>query len=265
MPLALYIKSQIELQDPFLYLLLPIFLYILYLVFKRVYLPRIHGALGEYAVSRVLKRLNKKDYVVYNDIYLKNNGRTSQIDHLILSIYGIFVIETKNYKGWIFGNEKSKYWTQTLYKRKHKIYNPIIQNWSHINFLKALSWEFKSLNYFPIVVFAGPAKLKKIEASTPVIKKRKLLRTIKRRNQVYNTHLQLAKIDLIIRDAIVSGKSIRKEHKKSVKKTIKKTRKNNQTNICPKCGGKLAIRDGKYGRFQGCMNYPKCKFTKNIK
>ena len=252
-------------NDSPLYLLLPIFLYILYLVFKRVYLPRIHGSLGEYSVSRVLKRLNKKDYVVYNDIYLKNNGRTSQIDHLVLSIYGIFVIETKNYKGWIFGNEKSKYWTQTLYKKKYKIFNPIIQNWSHINSIKSLSWELKTQNYFPIVVFAGPAKLKKIDASTPVIKRRKLLRTIKRNRDIYITHEQLSNIDVIIREAIVSGKGVKKEHRRSVRKIIRETRSNNQSNICPKCGGKLVTRQGKYGRFRGCSNYPKCKFTKNIK
>ncbi|MEM8928360.1 MAG: nuclease-related domain-containing protein, partial [Bacteroidota bacterium] len=91
---------------------------------KKYYLPRIYGTLGEVYVARILKRLNKKDFIVHNNIYLKKNDKTSQVDHLILSIYGIYVIETKNFKGWIFGKEKAKFWTQTLYRKKYKIYNP---------------------------------------------------------------------------------------------------------------------------------------------
>jgi hypothetical protein len=61
---------------------------------------------------------------------------------------------------------------KSLYKKKYKFYNPIIQNWSHINFLKNISADFKHLNYFSIIVFVGSAKLKKINASVPVIYKR---------------------------------------------------------------------------------------------
>ena len=90
-------------------------LYLIGVLLKKKFLPKIKGELGEYGVRRKLRRLNKNDYIVYNVIYLKNKGSSKQIDHLIVSIYGAFVIETKNYKGWIFGNESSKYWTQTLY------------------------------------------------------------------------------------------------------------------------------------------------------
>jgi hypothetical protein len=227
-------------------------------------LPKIIGSIGEYYVARILKRLSKKNYKVYNNIYIKKNGKTSQIDHLVLSVYGIFVIETKNYKGWIFGNEKSKYWTQTLYKKKYAIYNPVIQNWTHVNFLKGISPELKRLRYLPIVVFAGNAKLKKINSSTPVIRKRRLLRTIKRNRDVILTHEQLAKIDGIIAQTIVTGKDVRKEHKKQVKKNIKRTKNKSNSSICPKCGGRLLAKNGKFGNFQGCSNFPKCTFTKNI-
>lgn len=250
---------------PYLFLILLLSIYVVSILFKKYYLPKIHGSIGEYHVARILKRLNKKDYIVYNNIYLKKDERTSQIDHLVLSIYGIFVIETKNYKGWIFGNEKSKYWTQTLFKRKHKIYNPVIQNWTHINFIKNISYEFRNLNFFPIVVFTDRATLRKISSSVPVIKKRKLLKTIKSNMDVCITHGQLAKIDSIIKKSLINGKEIKKEHEKSVKKIIKGNNNNNiNLNTCPKCGGKLAVKQGKYGSFQGCSNYPICKFTKNI-
>jgi len=216
-------------------------------------------------VARILKRLSKENYKVYNNIYIKQGGKTSQIDHLVLSVYGVFVIETKNYKGWIFGNEKSKYWTQTLYKKKNKIYNPVIQNWTHINFLKGISPELKRLRYFPIVVFAGSAKLKKISSSSPVIRKRRLLRTIKRNRDIVLSHGQLAKIDGIITQSIVTGKYVKTEHKKQVRKNIKRTKKKSDPSICPRCGAKLIIKNGKFGNFQGCSNFPKCTFTKSIK
>lgn len=251
-------------EKSLLYLLLLSSAYITYLLFKKYYSPKIIGSIGEYYVARILKRLSKKNYKIYNNIYIKKDGKTSQIDHLVLSIYGIFVIETKNYKGWIFGNEKSKYWTQTLYKKKYKVFNPVIQNWTHVNFLKGISPELKRLKYFPIVVFAGSGKLKKINSSTPVIRKRRLLRTIKRKRDVVLTHEQLAKIDGIIAQKIVTGKIIRKEHKKKVKENIKRSKNKSNPSICPKCGGGLLVKNGKYGNFQGCSNFPKCTFTKNI-
>jgi len=167
-----------------LYIVLVFILYLIGVLIKKVFLPKFKGVIGEYSVAKKLRRLNKNDYIVYNDIYLKNKGRSKQIDHLVLSVYGIFVIETKNYKGWIFGNENSKYWTQTLYKNKYKIFNPVIQSWSHINFLKQISSEFTDLKYFPIVVFAGSGKLKKIK-STSKNKKRIIQRN--------NKHIQRSK------------------------------------------------------------------------
>lgn len=69
-----------------------------------------------------------KDYIVINNLKLNTKGTISQIDHLVVSNYGIFVIETKNYKGWILGNEDSQNWTQVIYKYKNKFYNPVLQN-----------------------------------------------------------------------------------------------------------------------------------------
>lgn len=251
-------------DNSLVFIVIGLTLYFISVLFKRLYLPKIKGAIGEYHIAKKLRRLNKNEYKVYNDIYLKTNGKSIQIDHLVISIYGIFVIETKNYKGWIFGNEKSKYWTQTLYKKKYQIYNPIIQNWSHINFLKNISHVFKNLNYFPIIVFTGSAKLKSINATVPVIYRRKLLKTIRRNNEVYLTHEKLKEIDNLLKQIIVKTKDIKKRHRKFVKQNIKRNKKVNTPRICPKCGGKLVVRTGKYGDFYGCSNFPKCDYTKKI-
>jgi len=85
------------------------------LVLCFVFRPSDKGKLGEKEMSRYLKRLPISEYIVLNDIMLENEfGKTCQIDHVVLSIYGIFVIETKNYKGWIFGGENSEEWLHQL-------------------------------------------------------------------------------------------------------------------------------------------------------
>lgn len=58
------------------------------------------------------------EYHIFNDLFFENNGYTTQIDHVVVSPYGVFVIETKGYKGWILGGENSDYWTQVIYKFK---------------------------------------------------------------------------------------------------------------------------------------------------
>ena len=94
--------------------------------------PKIKGKIGEIYVTIFLKRLPENKYRVINDLLLAKNGHSTQIDHVIVSIYGIFVVETKFYKGWIFGGENSEYWTQNIYGRKYKLLNPIYQNQGHI-------------------------------------------------------------------------------------------------------------------------------------
>ena len=233
--------------------------YIFLKVFKSLFLPKLKGNYGESKVAFTLSRLKKKDYWVYNDIYLLNNGRTTQIDHLVLSVYGIFVIETKNYKGWIFGNEKSTYWTQVLFKEKHSFYNPVLQNWGHINFLKRLSKELQFAEYHPIIVFAGSAELKRIESTVPVIYQEFLNGVIKSQKEVVFNHKQLEKIDGVIRLNISAKKQLKNQHRNSFKS---KKHKSNRT--CPKCGGYLKNRKGKYGDFLGCSSYPNCDYTKKL-
>ena len=98
--------------------------------------PALKGRYGEKMVMKTLKNLDSKEYTIFHDLYVPTKKGTSQIDHVVISHKGIFVLETKNYTGWIFGNENSQNWTQVIYKRKEKFYNPIWQNFGHIQALK---------------------------------------------------------------------------------------------------------------------------------
>ena len=118
-----------------------------YLYFKKIVIPKIKGAVGEYKVSSRLRRLKQKEYIVLNDILLDNGNSTTQIDHIVICRSGVVVIETKNYKGWIHGHQNSEYWTQTIYKYKKKLRNPIKQNWGHVYALKKILSEYRFINY----------------------------------------------------------------------------------------------------------------------
>ncbi len=247
-----------------------VFIAIIFVVYSisvfiyKLYLPKIKGAKGEYSVERRLRKLNRKEYIIFNDIYIKINGRSTQIDHLVISVYGIFVIETKYYSGWIHGNEKSEYWTQSFYKKKTKFRNPIKQNWSHIYFLKNVLSNFKQVKYYPIIVFAGNAKLKNIYSQIPVIYRNKLIKTIKKKKTPYLSIEQVKDIANQLSEFIINDKKVKKEHEKYVKRNIRERKNKIKSLICPNCGGKLVIRKGQYGKFYGCSNFPKCKFLKNI-
>ena len=147
--------------------------------FKTSIKPKIKGKAGELMVSSLLRRLDRNQYKIINNLYLQSRYGSTQIDHLIISVYGIFVIETKNFNGWIHGNENSQFWKQTFYNTKKQFLNPIRQNNSHIKFLKGVMENFRWVPYHSIVVFTGQGELRNIYASTPVIYKKQLIKTIK--------------------------------------------------------------------------------------
>ncbi|MCJ8163058.1 nuclease-related domain-containing protein [Acinetobacter zhairhuonensis] len=114
-------------------------LFIAVALFK-VFKPFLKGKMGEFAVSAHVKLyLNQDNYILLNDCTLPDEqNQTTQIDHILLSPFGVFVIETKNYKGWIFGGERQKMWTQKIYKKSFKFQNPLHQNYKHQKVLEAI-------------------------------------------------------------------------------------------------------------------------------
>jgi len=129
-------------------------LFALYVFAKIVGSARFKGWLGEASVNRGLRRLDLSQYQLFHDLYLpRPDGKgTTQIDHIVVSPFGVFVIETKNYKGWIFGDEKQRQWTQQIYRRKNRFQNPLHQNQLHVralmDFLAMPESAFRSLIFF---------------------------------------------------------------------------------------------------------------------
>jgi hypothetical protein len=116
---------------------------------------------GEAKLSRALqKHFVAPDYHLLNHLTLRLKDETTQIDHVLVSRFGIFVIETKDYKGWIFAGAADRFWTQVLYHLKFRFQNPIRQNYRHVRAIQELL-EFLPADVIRgVVVFTGDAEFK---------------------------------------------------------------------------------------------------------
>ena len=134
-------------------------LFVVLVIFIKLKMPIWKGKYSEKLVYNKISELSD-EYFIFNDLLFESNGRSTQIDHIIVSPYGVFVIETKGYKGWILGGENSEYWTQIIYKSRHQFYNPIKQNEGHVRFLRYLLKCSVDIPFISIVVFNNAADLK---------------------------------------------------------------------------------------------------------
>jgi restriction system protein len=119
----------------------------------------IHQSMGEAMVANLISSQISQPHVLLNNVTVPTPEATTQIDHVLITTTGIFVIETKHYQGWIFGGPDQPQWTQTIYKRKSRFKNPIRQNYGHFKTLQSL-FKLPETNFIPIVVFTGDAEFK---------------------------------------------------------------------------------------------------------
>lgn len=228
-------------------------------ILLKIFYPQLRGLVGEFKVKQKLKQLSKKEYIVLNDIMLEYADRTHQIDHIVISKYGIFVIEMKNYYGLIAGDEYKSSWVQYLGKKKSNFNNPIHQNYGHVKVLEKILNLDNSI-FIPIICFSNQTNLK-IQTKSIVVQLEHLIKTIK---AFYKIQLD-TDINIIANNILslnIIDKEKRKQHIKNIKTKIKEDKIKADNMICPRCGSNLVLRNGKYGTFTGCSNYPKCKYTK---
>lgn len=141
------------------------------------------GHYGEYLAKYALGNNNVAGYSkILCNVYVPYRGKTSEIDIILIHEKGIYVLESKNYSGWIFGSAEQKNWTQCFNKnKKYQFYNPILQNQTHINalsnFLKIPKDSFKSY-----ILFSDRCELKKVPTNCEqyiIIHRNKLLDNIR--------------------------------------------------------------------------------------
>lgn len=238
--------------------------------------PSQKGIRGEAWIHGILEQL-PDEYKVLEDVILKKeNNTTTQIDHLVVSKYGLFAIETKNYRGDIYGDDKRQEWLQIIvtdvtysrkwwktytYVTKNKFYNPVKQAYGHIYEIKKQLTDWSCLKIVPIVVFVGSADLKHVHTNNHVIYSDELLNTIYGYKTIYLSDCDVEHIINKLNRINVRDSVDNKSHILNIKASKKELQNKLAAGICPRCGGQLIQRNGRYGKFFGCSNYPDCKFT----
>lgn len=230
------------------------------------------GKYGEKLTERELRLVSlfgRKGKTLKNLYLPKDDGGTSEIDLIYITQKGIFVIESKNYSGWIFGNSKDQYWTQSLPDgTKNRFYNPIKQNQIHLKWLRQFLKQ--DITLYSFIVFSERCELKKVTFDEPNV-------DVMNRDELYAT----------VRDVwnqapdTLSGEMVEQlyemleplTHADSATKQahIDAIQENKQAAeaLCPQCGAKLILRTAKKGvnagnQFYGCSAFPKCRYTRNI-
>lgn len=225
--------------------------------------PTARGKRGERKIAKILEKQAKKENgFVINDVIIPDlsDDKTSQIDHVYISKYTFACIETKNYSGRIYGDQNAREWTQVLKygQVKNKLYNPTMQNYTHICRMSDLVGvnQKKILN---IVVFVK-GNTEYIDANdvyTPSELK-KLLKTN------MDKTFEDEEVESIYRKILYYKETPIQSTKEHVAE-IRQMQSDIKNNVCPRCGAELVERTSKDGKkFLGCSNFPKCKFTKKI-
>lgn len=235
------------------------YLYFLILILLAIFIKFIYpvckGWFGEKTVAGILSTLPQEYQIIHNVMLRQQSGRTTQIDHVVVSPYGIFVIETKNYRGYITGSEWGEKWTEN---KKFSIPNPIKQNYGHVKALAELL-DLAEERFVPLVVFTTNADVK--VQSEKIVYTTQLRKTIRAYQEPKLDTDQVNALTDKIKNANINSKKVRKEHVQAIHHDLLKQEQMIAQKICPRCGGALVERWGKHGTFMGCSSYPKCRFT----
>ena len=228
------------------------------------------GTRGERLVGSELAEL-PDEYYVLNDVLLKTwNGKTSQIDHIVVSKYGVFVIETKNYSGKIYGSENAMYWKEYFnsYRRyylgdseSYDLYNPVKQNEGHIRTLKKLLSKIGDIHCFSIIAFSNDAELKVSVSSAEVTHLRYLDDVITSHRVILLTDEKVAAIVGTIEKARLNENETEvQEHIAKAHNAKLTSYERVQNGKCPFCDRELVLKNGPYGPFYACPNFPSCRY-----
>lgn len=198
-------------------------------------------------------------YRRFHDVIIPSTNGTTQIDHILVSQFGVFIIETKNRTGWVFGSEDQPKWTQALYRKKYSFQNPVRQTFRQKKILSDYL-KLKESVIHTVIYFVGNCKFK-TKMPHNVIRSG-LSSYIKQHTSHLLSSDEVERIINKLSEHISESTITTRDHIKSLRE------RHSSNTVCPKCGSNLVERTARKGpnagsKFLGCENYPKCRFTKN--
>lgn len=235
------------------------------IVFPIFRTPWFKGLFGEALVRfAAWLRLPAGAYHPIHNVTLPTPDGTTQIDHIFVSRFGIFVVETKNMQGWIFGGEKQNQWTQKIYRKTFRFQNPLRQNYRHVKALEA-ALDVPPETIHSVVVFVGDSTFK---TAMPINVTRggSYIRYIKSFRDPVLSESQVHSIVASIRTGrLAPTRQTQRQHVERLKSRADPAAERK----CPKCGSSMLLRTAKRGahtgrQFWGCSAYPGCRMVQNI-
>lgn len=227
--------------------------------------PWFKGLFGEWIVRMSAKfLLDPKEYRSIHNVTLKTPDGTTQIDHIFVSRFGVFVVETKNYSGWIFGEEHQPMWTQKLFKITNKFQNPLRQNHKHVKALEALL-NLPAEQIHSVIVFVGSGEFK-TEMPPNVTYAGGYIPYIKSKTEIFLSPSEVEAVSAAISTGrMTPSLATNREHVKNVQRRLAP----DASRSCPKCGAQMVLRTTKNGdnagnKFWGCSAFPKCRTIQSV-
>lgn len=203
------------------------------------------------------------DHNIYRHVHgiiIPTTNGTTQIDHVLVSPFGIFVIETKNMSGWIFGRENDSHWTQVFPRQKHRFQNPLRQNYCHTKSLAVFLRLDHSL-FHSIAFFIGNCRFKTLMPQN--VMSSGLASYIKRFTVPRLEQARVLQIVTALEQLKTNPVIELREHVAALRE------RHSSVTTCPRCGRSLHEKTARKGpspgqRFLGCTGYPACDFTRNV-
>lgn len=232
------------------------------------------GDLGEYKINIQLDQF-PANHKYLSDLMLENNrsrSEFSQVDHILLTPYGIFVIETKNYTGEIMGAKSDKQWTVN---KKHKMMNPFHQNYGHVQTIRTIlqlpytNSIYSLISFTKRAIFRVDPELRKIQSNNLCVYDVELTEFINRKIHITKltnstpifTDEQIETMFQALLNANIENKQIREQHVNNIKNSI-----NNNCLTCSTCGKKVSEKVKNFcltsQKFQGKIYCYECQNTK---
>ena len=227
--------------------------------------PWFKGMVGEFLVKLAARlRLPADVYHAMHNVTVPTPDGTTQIDHVFVSRFGIFVVETKHMRGWIFGGEKQPKWTQKIYRKTVSFQNPLRQNYKHVKALEAML-DVPGEVIHSVVAFTGDSTFK-TPMPANVTHGGGYVRYIRSfKTPVLNDEQVRQAIAAIESGRLAATWATHRQHVEHLNARAEF----NAARQCPKCGSEMVLRTVKRGtnvgkRFWGCSAFPACRARQDV-
>lgn len=230
----------------------------------------IKGMMGEFTVKvGAALTLPSSVYQRYHNVTLPTVDGTTQIDHVFVSVFGVFVVETKNMGGWIFGSEKDQKWTQVFPGgEKYKLQNPLRQNYRHVRAMEAalagIGLPKEAVK--SVVIFVGDAKFKTEMPANVTMGLGDGSQYIRSFRTRILSEGEVAEICTAIETGrLTPSWGTNRQHVQN----LRQRRDSSASRQCPRCGRTMVLRTAKRGpgtgnQFWGCESFPACRMVQNM-